>query len=475
MGHERLSRRTFLRAGAGVSLGLPFLEAMTPGGSARRAHAAEVKRLVIWLQPLSIYSDVFWPTAPGAKPYNWRTDPIKEVYWSGPGAMENDQYTLPDALSGLAPHRNDLTFVEGLDNSASNHDAYSTTLTGTRTLAQSPADMISIDQLIAKRLNPSTKFKSLQVGVRNAGSGNKSGASWLSKSQAAPATDNPTKLWERLFVDVRADPTQAEALRKKKRSVLDAALGQATDLKGKLGPTDRQKVDQYLEAFREVEKSLDVGAQMGCNPPTKPSATSPSTNEPLFEDDDLRAIGDTPHVMKLQIDMLAMAMACDLTRIATFQFGTEANNGTFPWLGLPNWRWHDASHFENDAPSEWPAQLGDAEAWRNVAQWSVGQFGYLVQRMKDLGAFDGMVAMFVTSMNHGGAHKSRNCPVLLAGSAGGALRTGRHVRLPNDNNGGGKTRVFNDLHLTLAHAMGVPITQFGDPALSTGPITQILK
>jgi hypothetical protein len=457
-------------------LALPLLDAMAPRSLGKTAHAAATKRLLIWMQPLSIYSDVFWPTAPGAKPYNWRTDPIKEVYFSGAGGMLNDKYVLPEALSALSPHREDLTFIEGMDNSASNHDAYSTSLTGTQTIEKSPGDMISIDQFIAKRLAPNTKFKSLQVGVRNAGAGNKSAVSWLSKTQAAPATDNPVKLWERLFIDVSADPTIARKLRENRKSVLDAALSQATSLKQTLGTDDQKKIDQYLAAFRDVEKSLAVETQMGCNPPTKPSATSPTTNEVLFEDDELRSIEDTPYVMKLQLDMLSMAMACDLTRIATLQFGAEANNGTFPWLGLPNWRWHDASHFENDSPAEWPQQLGDAEAWRNVAAWSVGQFGYLVQRLKDLGAFDGTVAMFVTSMNHGGAHKSRNCPVLLAGSAGGALRTGVHVRLPNDNNaGGGKTRVFNDLHLTLARAMGVPVDKFGDAALCSGPISEVLK
>lgn len=466
-----LSRRTLLRGGAGFSLALPFLEAMTPLG--KQAQAAPAKKLLFWMQPLSIYADVFWPAAPGAKEYNYRTDPMREIAWSGPGTMDNDKYVLPEMLKALEPHRSELTFVEGLDNSGGNHPAYSTTLTGTDTYEKSPSNMISIDQVIAQKLNPSTRFKTMHAGVHNGGSNQGQAISWLSKSQAVPATDNPIKLWERVFADVSADPGQAQKLRAKKQSVLDAALSQANGLKAKLGAADKAKVDQYLTSFRELESRLGTGAQQGCNPPEKTSSISPSHGKGLYDGDELEAIEDTPFIMKQQIDLMAMAFACDLTRIGTFQFGTEANNLTFPWIGLPSWRWHDASHFEAQE-GKWPEQAKYAEGWRAVAKWSLEQFGVLVQRLKDFGAFDDMMAVFLTSMNHGGAHTARSCPILIAGSGGGTLRAGRHVRLAHQYNGGGKTRRFNDLHLTLAKAMGVNLTTFGDADKSTGPITELL-
>lgn len=472
MMRKPLSRRSILRAGAGMTLALPLLDAMRPARSARAAGKA--KRLVIWLQPLSIYADVFWPTSPGAKPYDWRTDPIAEVRFTGPGTLDNPNFALPEMLKFMQPHRDDLLFVEGLDNSTSNHEAYSTTLTGTAGLAGSPADMISIDQLVAKQVGGETKFRSLQVGVMNGGSDNKSAASWLSKSQAAPATDNPRRLWERLFADATSDPAEAQRLRERNQSVLDAALEQANTLKGQLGQDDKAKVDQYLEAFREVERRLDASMPMGCQVPPKPSEISPATGKSLFDDDELRSLADVPTVMKMQLDMLSMALACDMTRVATFQYGTEANNGTFPWLGLPDSRWHDFSHFENDNPAEWPSQLDSAKGWRSIAEWSLSQFNYLVERTKALGAFDDSLLVFLTSMNHGGIHKSRNCPVLIAGSGGGALRTGRHVRFEHDKNGGKVTRCFNDLHLTLAKAMGVSLERFGDANKSKGVLPGLL-
>lgn len=473
MQRKPMSRRSILRAGAGISLALPLLDAMRPVRPAKAQGKA--KRMVAWVQPLSIYADVFWPASPGAKPYDWKTDPISETRFSGQGALDNPSFALPEMLSFMQPHRDDLIFVEGLDNSASNHDAYSTTLTGTNTLANSPANMISIDQLIAKQVGAETKFRSLQVGVMNAGSDNKSAASWLSKTQAAPATDNPQRLWERLFADASGNPDEARRLRERNQSVLDAALEQADALKAELGKADKDKVDQYLDAFREVERRLDAAPQMGCQPPAKPNMTSPTTGEVLFEEDELRAIADVPTVMKMQLDMLAMALACDMTRVATFQYGAEANNGTFPWLGLPDWRWHDASHFENDNPAQWPAQLDNAKGWRAVAEWSLSQFNYLIERLKGLGAFDDTVLVFLTSMNHGGAHKSRNCPILIAGNGGGALKTGRHVRYEHDKNGGSSTRAFNDLHLTLARAMGVQLESFGDANKSKGVLAELLR
>lgn len=434
------------------------------------------KRFVYWMQPLSIYADVFWPTAPGAKPYNWQTDPMKEVYFSGPGAMVNDRFELPEALAALQPHRNDMLFVEGLDNSGGNHPAYSTTLTGTNTYEHSPQNMISIDQLIAQRLNPPTKFRTLNVGVNNGGANDGQAVSWLSKSQSVPASDNPIKTWERIFAGVSADPDKARKLREKKRSVLDSAIEQASTLQQDLGAADRRKLDQYLTSFREIESRLDAGAQAGCSPPAKTDTKSPSHGRVLYDEDELEDIADTPFVMKQQIDLLAMALACDLTRIGGLQFGTEANNNTFPWIGLPSWRWHDASHFEAGAPEKWPEQRTFAEGWRAVAKWSVEQYGLLVQRMKDFGAFENATVVFLTSMNHGGAHKARNCPIVVTGSAGGALKVGRHVRLPHrfNGNGEGTPRRFNDLHITLARAMGVNIDTFGDADKSTGPITELL-
>lgn len=474
MTRKPLSRRTLLRAGAGFSLALPMLDAMIPQ-RARTAHAMSPKRLLFWMQPLSIYADVFWPTAPGAKPYNWRTDPMKELCFSGPGAMVNDKFELPEALAALQPHRDDMLFVEGLDNSGGNHPAYSTTLTGTDTYEKSPANMISIDQLIAQKLNPPTKFKTLNIGVNNGGANDGHAVSWLSKAQSVPASDNPIKTWERIFADVSADPDKARKLREKRRSVLDAAIEQATTLRNDLGTSDRHKLDQYLTSFREVESRLDAGTQVGCAPPQKTSSISPSHGRVLYDEDELEDIADTPFVMKQQIDLMAMAFACDLTRIGGFQFGYEANNNTFPWIGLPSWRWHDASHFQGGDAEKWPQLVPHAEGWRAVAKWSLEQYGQLVQRLKDFGAFENAAVMFITSMNHGGEHTARNCPIVITGSAGGALNVGRHVRLPHRFNGNGKTRRFNDLHITLAQAMGVNITSFGDADKSTGPITELLK
>ena len=456
-----LTRRSFLRGGAGTAIALPIFDSMRYLGGHGQARAAGegVQRFIVYATPLGSFAEMFFPTPPGGTPYQYPTAgnfvPRERVYWTGDTPMVNPDFEVSHILEPLAAHRDDLIVLEGLENSGGNHRGYCCMLTGTETVEVAGTKLgggISVDQEIANHIGGETRFSSLQLGVRTPSKiGAKETVSWYEQAQgAAPETD-PQVAWNYLFSDLETDPEAAEEIKQRQLSVLDAALGQAADLRGTLGAQDRIKLEGYLDSFREVERKLHL-APATCDRPELPG-------EGQWDKDE-----SAPLATELQLDMLAMAMACDLTRVATFQMASEATNMKHPFLGVDG-RWHDLSHIKGDVPG-FETEMQDYVA---IQRWNAEHIAGLIDRLKTFGVFEQTGILWITPMHNAQIHNRYNLPIMLAGSMGGALATGQHVRLdPNAE------RIVNDLHVTLLQAMGIETDTFGEPQKVSGPIPEIL-
>ncbi len=422
-----LSRRTLLR-GAGTAVALPFLEAMTPRAWAQ---AAKPLRLLAWYFPNGYYR----ATVSGALRDDWTPT------GSGTG------YTLSPILQPLLPYQADLQVVTGLTNPPADAAPLSCAHargTGSFLTCVAPqgdsSDGISMDQVAAGALGNSTRFPSLELGTDSAGGEIpiRSTIAWADAQTPLGHETRAEQLFDRLFASDATLSPQEQAKRKLyKKSVLDSVLSSASSLRGKLGSGDQQKLDGYLSGIRALETRLDAPPAM-CTMGTRPAPT-----------------GDIQTQTKNLLDVLALAFQCDLTRVATFMFDRAGSDLSYPFLtanGAPiDAGHHSISHHHSD-----PANL---DMLQQILTWQMQQVAYLLGKLKAIDEGGESVlyrsAIFVSSeIGDGDLHEQAHFPVVVAGSAGGALKAGQHV-------------VFNDspakadLFITLLQSVGVNVSSFG--------------
>ncbi len=463
-----LNRRSLLRGAAGTALALPWLEAMQPERRGLAQAAKAPKRFIVFMTSNGTFPERFWPMLPGQAEYPVDKPP-SSAFFSGPSALDITDHVMGPSLKSLERYRSDVTFVEGLNSSGNvGHAHWSCSLTGQHNEGggYESGGGISLDQQIANHLGADTKFKSLQLGVLNRTDGGPN--SWFGQKMPALAENNPKRVFDRVFAEVGAvDTTAVDRLRRQRKSVLDAAVGQIGDLRTQLGAADRAKLQNYTDSLREVELRLtNATGGVHCE---KPSIETGSGEAWEFES------SNAPLLMKTQLDLLAMSLACDLTRVITLSFGYSASSMTLPWLGI-NTTYHDGlSHApDNDAGAQ--ANLAKAD------EWTAQQFVSLIERLKaipegDGTVFDNSVILWTNEMSKGNSHDADNIPIVLAGTAQGFFRSGRYVRLERKGeprNGRPPGRWTNDLLVTLQHSMGIDAPSFGDPTESTAPL-DVLK
>lgn len=437
-----LTRRSMLRGAAGVALGLPLLEIMDShaGGG-----APDPRRLVVFF------------TNNGTVHPNWT-----------PTGTEAD-FTLGPILQPLAPFQDRLIVLSGIDQESSYHGPGSGDphmpgmahlLTGTEMIDTGPGEYdkmgggISVDQFVAEQLAAPTKFPSLGFGVQ---ARQYSASPWNSLSYAAPGVsvdpeDDPVAAYQRIFGDSSGDEGELAILRAKRHSVLDAVKEDLDELSGMLGAADRQRLEQHADSIRQVEQLIDSTSDLGgnCMLPDPPSPVPGS----LYDHD------IAPQLMRAQIELLVMSLACDLTRVATLQW-REALGGesTFVFLGHTETH-HDISHKGDNDP------VG-RQQMTEINTWFAEQLAYMLSLMDAVteqsgSLLDNTVVLWGNELARGNAHSRRDMPLLLAGSAGGALQTGRWLQY------GGA--YHNDLLVSLCRAMEVDVNSFGNPAYCTGPL-----
>jgi len=324
---------------------------------------------------------------------------------------------------------------------------------------------ISIDQHIAKTLAPPTPFRTLELGVQVVDAEVRGRISYLGASQPVPPIESPYDAFDRVFAAVKPPSTPTdpamERLRAQRRSVLELVREELTDARTRASTADRIKLDAHTESIRDIERRLVTmppdggGGSTMCQVPTMGTRM------------DVQAPANLPTIGKLQMDIAAAAMACDLTRVLTLQWTYAESTQTFPVLGIS-----DAHHVMSHAGDT------DAAAQENLTKinvWYAEQFAYLLGKLAsykegDVTLLDNTVVLWCNEVGKGNNHAHRDLPFLLAGSCGGHFRTGRFVDYMA---GGAAGHPHNNLLVSLAQAMGTKDTTFGDPAHCTGPLPNL--
>ena len=437
---KAISRRTVLR-GLGTTLALPLLDSMAPAlTAASKTAAGTTNRLGIVYVPNGIVMEQWTPA----------------VTEAGAG------FELTPTLKPLARFRERMTVVTGLSNKGPDfaHETGSTSfLTGVSPKRTQGADLqagVSMDQLVARALGEHTQLASLELALESGDEVGTCGAgytcaytntiSWRSATTPLPMEINPRAVFERLLGDVRStDPAARLARIEQDRSLLDAVTDKIARLRRDLGARDRNKLGEYLDAVRDIERRIQKAESQVDQP--LPEMAPPVGIPATFDE----------HA-KLMFDLQVLAYQADLTRVITFMVSREFSSRTYPEIGVPEAH-HPTSHHRNDP--EKIAKLARVNAYHTTL------LAYYLDRLQatsdgEGSLLDQMTLLYGCGLSDGQRHSSENLPVLLVG---GRLGGGRHLRYPG-------TTPMSNLHLTLMDSVGVPVDNFGN---STGPLDAALS
>jgi hypothetical protein len=435
-----LPRRTVLR-GIGTVLALPWLDAMVPALGSVQA-ATPVKRFGALYLPNGIIIKDLVPSTAGT---DYEVTPILR-----PLEKYRDQFTIVSGLANVAG--------DPFDAGSGPHSRTSGCwLSGVRAKRTEAADLRAgrtADQFAADVLGKETPLRSLELALEpNFVVGGCEGGysctyintfSWATPDRPLPMETNPAVVFERLFGD--GGPGSARLARMKRdQSILDSLTGDLARLQKTIGPTDRQTMDEYLDAVRDVEKRLQ---QTGSRNDGNIEVDKPYGIPALFED----------HA-KLMMDLMLLAYRTDMTRVATFQLARELSLRSYPEIGVPEAH-HDISHHGNQ-----PAKIAGKS---KIDQYHMQLVSYFVGRMAatpdgEGSLLDHTIFLIGGGMGDGNLHSPHNLPVILAGSGNGSLKMGRHVRAPFD-------APFMNLCLSLLDKFDVHLEALGD---STGRLADI--
>ena len=353
---------------------------------------------------------------------------IPERYWVP--AETGADYSLTPCLAPLAPFRNDIHVITGLDNFAAglpgpgngHHNSMSGLMSCTRFTGRG-AGGPSIDQAIAAKIGGETRFRSLQLGVAQESFGEsiQRNMSWSGFDRALPPEMLPDRLFDRLF------GRREEGWVNRKRSILDVVLEDAAALKKKLPKDDQARVDEHLAAVRDVERAI-----------TSLPPEYRRIDPPEYED-----LKDWPRIAKLQSELLASALITRQTRVASYMLTKCQSICRFPWLGFTAARHHDYTHADGRAPGA--DGVEGQRIMRDICRWHVEEFAYLLGRLKSTREGDGNLLdhcclVYVHEHAEANPHKNNGLGLILAGHAG-RLATGMHTET---------TGTVGDLYVTLA-------------------------
>jgi hypothetical protein len=460
-----MNRRHFLGLGAAGAALLPFVPMLE--GEARGA-GNRCKRLVVFHTPN------------GSILRHWR-----------PTGTKND-FSLSHILEPLAAYKDDMIVLDGLDNLPSalafsgdlpmlgkGHHGSGSVLTQQPALSGDGGAVCdngvlcdwpvgpSIDQYVAGRLqddpNTSTLHRSIAPGVGISGSGRQARVFYDDDGQPVNPENNPQKIFDKLFADALLEPDEKAKLKHERQSVIDVVKGELDSLQNRLGAHDKQRMDAHLEGIFELEKIIH-GTIGECSLPS-----DPETGDLGYGDLTSNAL--RPEITDIQFELAAHALACDLTRVVSYQWGREGSTGTATWLGQ-NRGIHTVSHWEgvDEATAiEWMADLN---------RWYAGRLAAFVQSLIDKGVWDDTMVVWTTTMGEGNSHNARNLQTVILQGGGGYFETGRYLRfgdypsiVPPKHNTDHGGQSMNRLLTSVCHAMGFDdVDCFGDPQFGQGPL-----
>ena len=439
---KSLARRTFLR-GLGTTLALPLLDAMRP------AFAAST------------------PPKPVRSAFIYIPNGAIMEHWTP--ATDGTGFEFTRTLKPLEAYREHLNVISGLaqingralgDGAGDHARAGATWLTGVHP-KKSEVDIhagVSADQIAAKELGQYTQLASLELGLESpflAGDCDSgyscaytNTVSWRTPTSPNPVEVNPRAVFERMFGDGEStDPAARMKALQEQDSILDYVRGDVARLSPTLGTRDRNKLDQYLDSIRDIERRIQKAEQQNATM-KMPLVERPSGIPEEFEE----------HA-KLMTDLMALAFQADMTRVVTFMFAREGSNRAYRDIGVSDGH-HSCTHHMHD-----PVKI---EKVSKINVFHVQNLAYVLEKFKSTPDGDGSLLdhsqiLYGSSISDGNAHTHHDLPLVLAGGASGQIKSGRHIKYPSETH-------MNNLLLTMLAQAGVHADKLGD---STGEIPTV--
>ncbi len=377
---------------------------------------------------------------------------------------KGSNYQLTPTLEHVANHKSKFNVLTGLtlDGAAAHGDgggdharSVAAFLTGAHPKKTNGADIqngISVDQFAAAQIGTLTRFGSLELGLESsAQAGNcdsgyscayASNMSWRGPTNPMAKEIDPGELFDRLFAgQTKKETRRAKSVREKyRKSVLDFVLDDANRLHKTLPEIDRRKLDEYLYAVRDVEKRLAGAERLGISEEGVPDYPRPS---------------GVPHELsqhaELMMDMIALAIQTDSSRIISFMFTNAGSNRSYPEIDVKEGH-HELSHHGKSEHKQ--AQIA------KINRFHLDRFNYLLTRLDSISEgngrlLDNCMLVYGSGISDGDRHNHDDLPILLAGSGAGRIKTGRHIEYKNG------TPLCN-LYLWMLKEMGVSAEKFGD-------------
>lgn len=439
-----MNRRQLLKAATGALLASPLVPLLDAYGQV----ASMPKRLLLFFTPHGTIYD------------QWK-----------PGGADTG-FTLSPILQPLAAHKSKLVVIDGLRINGTWHPncalaphpiGMSTLWTGCRVNDIETATAggnvpvgvwstgPSIDQVIANRLNAGTPYRSLEFGVQTSISQAAFRTIYSGARTALNPQTDPRATYASLFAGINADAARLERMRFEKQSMIDVHKAEVDTLLRRAGAHDRSKLEAHLTALRDLERQLGQNTAGACQTPANPAAVDPG------------AVPNRPELFDQQASLVAAAFACDLTRVASFQFSNGHDNVPYPWLGYQGAHHDNLSHDEGS-----PA----ARATRiQICTWFSQKFAVLLDRLAAVREgsgtmLDNTMVVWGTEVATG-AHNFDNVPFIVAGGGAKGVRSGRLL------NAGGA--FHHRLLVSIAQFMGqADITRFGDLDTGNGGLPGLL-
>lgn len=459
------TRRAFLRAAGGITVGLPFLESFP-----KRAHAqAVLPRFVIAFTPNGSNS-------------------LNEFHPQGAGA----NFTLGIESAPVLPFKSKLLAITGVDMASASagdvgdqhavgmgHMLTGRTYSVDPTLMQADgntdypvgfANGISVDQAIANAIGGNSRYKSLEFGVQTSvryGNHPFSRMIYTGPVQPVSPEDSPMAAYTRLFAGATpgpggGDPAMVAENLMKRRSVIDFVVKEYETMNATVAMADRERLDQHLTLLRQLEQGLATGSAgpVACD---QAGSFMPVASHLMHE--------NFPIVGRQQADLLVFALACGITRVASLQYSYARSAERLEWIdtsgcaacGALTRTHHSISHEAGEARSD--AQMS------TINRWYSEQTAYLLGRMDAVnegGAtlLDNSLVFWCSEVAFSSDHTYEDIRAFLFGSAGGKVRTGQHLAVTNQSH--------TKLHVAMMNAVGVDTDTFGDPQFGTGPLAGVL-
>ncbi|MBI4460825.1 MAG: DUF1552 domain-containing protein [Acidobacteria bacterium] len=438
---KAIPRRVFLK-GMGATVALPLLDSMIPAFAAKTDTAAHVTRVSFIYVPNGILMEQWTPATKGT---NFELTPILKPL----GAFQDNLLVL----SGLAHNSGRALEGEGAGDHAR---ASAVFLTGVHPKQTEGADLragISVDQIIAKEFGKQTQLASLEVALDSTdvvgqcdtgySCAYTNTVSWRSETSPMPMENHPRALFERLFGDsTTTDPAERRARMQQNRSILDWLTQDVARLLRGLGPSDRTKLNEYLESLRDVERRIQKAEEQSAQ-------ELPTLERPLG------IPGTFTEHAKLMFDLQLLAFQSDLTRVCTFMTGREQSNHIYRELGISD-AYHGLTHHQHD-----PAKIAKVI---QIDTLHTEVLAYFLEKMRSTtdGAgslLDHSMVIYGSGLGDGNMHVHNDTPTLVVGGST-YFKGGRHLAYPQNT-------PTTNLYLTLLDKLGMAVERFGD---STGKL-----